>query len=103
MAKSRPTAGKAIVALVVLLLAAVLLYAYLFLNSGDTSSAYPDQPENVAYSDEVVIFEDLGTMTASSDLVVSGTVLGAAPGRSHNFPQAAGGPETERDLETAEE
>jgi hypothetical protein len=97
MARDR-TAVRTAIIVVAVLVVAVLIYLYMFLNRGDTDSAFPPQPENVAYGDEAVVYDDLGTMTASSDLVVRGTVLGAAPGRTHEFPVEEGGPETDRNL-----
>jgi hypothetical protein len=89
----------AAVVAVVTLLIAVVVYAFLLLTRGDLESAYPAQPENVAYFDEAVIFDDLGVMTASSDLVLQGTVVDATPGVTHDFPDEAGGPETDRNIQ----
>ncbi|MFB9661332.1 hypothetical protein ACFQS3_01280 [Glycomyces mayteni] len=41
---------------------------------------FPDQPESVYHAADVRTFDDLGTMTASSALVVHGTAVEARPG-----------------------
>jgi len=92
MVRDRTVVRKAIIVVAVLVVAVLLIYLYMFLNRGATESAFPAQPENVAHGDEAVLFDDLDTMTASADLVVRGTVLGAAPGRTHEFPAEEGGP-----------
>ncbi|WP_344482387.1 hypothetical protein [Glycomyces endophyticus] len=43
---------------------------------------FPDQPESVYHAAEVRTFDNLGTMTASSALVVHGTAVEARPGET---------------------
>ncbi len=58
MARNRTAVRTAIIVVVVLILAAALLYVYMLLNAGETTSAHPARPENVAYGDEAVAYEE---------------------------------------------
>lgn len=107
MKVSRSPARSVVTRLAILvLIAAAVVYLFMYLDRGQTESEsrgqqpnpYPAEPENVAFLDEEIFYEDLGTMTADAHLVVKGTVLQAAPGKHHDLPAEAGGPYTEREL-----
>ncbi|MCD4536462.1 hypothetical protein LRP67_20405 [Nocardioides sp. cx-169] len=70
---------------------AIVVYAVMYLNRGDTSSSqssrtFPAEARGVAFVDEAVIYDDLGRMTATADLVVRGSVRDATAGKTHVYP-----------------
>ncbi|GAA3544651.1 hypothetical protein AFL01nite_16430 [Aeromicrobium flavum] len=91
--------------LVVAVVAALfVVWLVLFLTRGDTSSAtgsdpYPDHAEGVAFVDEAVVYDDLGRMAATANVVVRGTVTEVAPGATHQYtPEQSVADETDRVL-----
>ena len=56
MALTRRRLRSSILAGVALVVALILLYLFLYLNAGKTESAYPAQPENVAYGAKPAVF-----------------------------------------------
>ncbi len=99
------TRRKILAALVVLLLVAAGIWLYLFLTAGQLTSAnseeFPEEATGISYSKPAVYHRDLGTLTASSDIVLEGTILDAGPGETFAFPEDAGGSETVRELRIA--
>lgn len=70
---------------------AIVVYAVMYLNRGDTSSSqssrtFPTEARGVAFVDEAVIYDDLGRMTATADLVVRGSVRDATAGKTTQLP-----------------
>ena len=76
-----------VVAVVIVLFATWLV---LFLNRGDTSSAsrstpFPNEADGIAFIDEAIVYDDLGRMTATADLVVRGVVESVGPGKTYRY------------------
>lgn len=84
----------------VVLLIALVVYVLLFVNRGatDSSSAqqFPDHASGTAFIDEAVVFDDLGRMAASTDLVVRGTVEAVSQGVRHTYSSGEAPDETDR-------
>lgn len=59
-------------------------------SSAGTPVAFTDTPEHLSYSTELQVYEDLGSMTASSDLVVKATVTGTSQGRTFGTAEDGG-------------
>lgn len=74
--------------LAIVLVVALVIYAVMFMNRGKTqsSSQFPQRADGIVFVDEAVTYDELGRMTASTDLVVQGTVETVAQGMTHRYP-----------------
>ena len=86
------TRNRLILIIVGLIVIGLVVYAFLVANSGRTSSAngYPERADGIAFIDAAVTYDDLGRMTATTDLVVQGTVLTVERGLTHRYLASQG-------------